>query len=262
MKDTWPHKWTALDELYPPSTWSVRVAAALSQAERAYDIWLHWHESRIMIVDARPGMRNWCPLCPQSWGDTIPRFQVRPERRPFLDENEALAHLAVWIRERSLGRGLLSPQITEELHLQPQTRLIWQDPHSTLGRLIERLSRKSPPGFRFCGHIRARDLNRHHPGTSLVPWWFVSTDNSTDPCSFCAMGLPVWSAPSIPSDSLPEDADAPDHGDLWQAVHAVHETGLHVFDPEDIDCPDCRRVAAWRREAGPQEPMPTDIPVF
>lgn len=262
MENQWPQQWAALDEMYSPPKWTVMVAAAVSQAERAYDIWLHWHESRVMIVDARNGMRNWCPLCPESWGDTVQRFQVAPERRPFVDEDEGLARLSVWIRERSLGRRLLSPQITEELHLRAQTRLVQGDVHSTLGRLIERLGEQPPPGFRFCGHVRERDLNVHHPIPIFVPWWSVSSDDSTDPCSFCAMGLPAWSSPSIQSDSLPEDADAPDNGDLWQAVHDVHAHGVDVVDPSDIDCPDCQTVAEWRRDHGPEEPLPHDIPAF
>ncbi len=262
MDNKWPQQWTTLDELYSPLKWTVMMPQAISQAERAYDIWLHWHESRVMIVDARNGMRNWCPLCPESWGDTVHRFQVGPERRPFADEDEALAHLSAWIRERSLGRCLISPQITEELHLRAQTRLLRGDPHSTVGRLIERLNRQAPPGFRFCGHLRERDLSVHNPIPIFVPWWCVSSDDSTDPCPLCAMGVPAWSSQAIQSDSLPEDADAPDNRDLWQAVHDVHEHGVHVFDPEDIDCPDCQQVAERRRDHGPQEPLPHDIPAF
>lgn len=220
------------------SQWTLTVADAVSQAERAYDIWLHWHESRVMIVDARNGTRNWCPLCPESWGDTIQRFQVAPERRPLVDEDEAPGRLAAWIRQRSLGCGLLSPQITEELALQEQTRLVRSDAHSTLGRLIERLSEQPPPGFHFCGHIHQRDLGWHYPAPMFVPWWFVSSDDSTDPCSLCGLGLPGWSSQGIPSDSLTEDVDARGPGDLWQVVHAVHEHGVHRFDPDDIDCPD------------------------
>lgn len=261
MGNRWPRQWTALDELFSPSEWTVMVAEAVSQAERAYHIWLHWHESRVMIVDARNGMRNWCPLCPESWGHTVSRFQVAPERRPFVDEDEAFVRLAEWIRERSLGRSLLSPQITEELGLRTQTRLIQGDVHSTLGRLFGCLSEQSLPGFRFCGHARERDLNVLHPIPIVVPWWCVSSHDSTDPCSFCAMGLPAWSSQSIQSDSVPEDADAPDNGDLWTAVHAVHEHEVHVFDPDDIDCPDCRQTAEWLREQGPEEPLPEDIPV-
>ncbi|NMP24825.1 hypothetical protein [Sulfobacillus harzensis] len=74
MASQWPQQWTALDEVYGPMEWTVRVAQEVSQAEPAYDIWLHWHESRVMIVDARNGMRNWCPLCPESRGDTVQRF--------------------------------------------------------------------------------------------------------------------------------------------------------------------------------------------
>ena len=74
MENQWPQQWAALDELYSPSKWAVMVAESVSEAERAYDIWLHWHESRVMIVDARNGMRNWCPLCPESRGDTVQRF--------------------------------------------------------------------------------------------------------------------------------------------------------------------------------------------
>lgn len=262
MDNEWPQQWTPLDERYRPPNWTLQVAAAVSQAERAYDIWLHWHEGRVMIVDARHGMRNWCPLCPESWGDTVRRFQVVPERRPFVDEDEALTHLGEWIRERSLGRGLLSPQIVQELRLRPQTRLVRGDSHSTLDRLIERLCEQPPPGVRFCGHVHERELDGHHPIPIFVPWWCVSSHDSTDPCAFCAMGLPTWTSQSIQSDRLPEDADAPHNGDLWRAVHAVHEHGVHVFDPEDIDCPDCQRVAAWRRDHGPAAPLPADLLAF
>lgn len=238
------------------------MAQAVSQAERVYDIWLHWHENRVMIVDARHGMRNWCPLCPESWGDTLPRFQVRPGRRPFTDEDEAFVQLAAWIRERSLGRCLISPQITEELHLREPTRLFREDPHSTIGRLIERLSRQAPSGFRFCGHQHERELRIDMPIPIFVPWWCVSSDNSTDSCPLCAMDLPAWLPQTTQSDSLPEDAGAPDNRDLWLAVHTVHEHGVHVVDPQDIDCPDCQRAAAWRHNHGPEKPLPQDIPVF
>lgn len=262
MASTWPSQWTALDELYGPSKWTLMVAQAVSRAERAYDIWLHWHESRVMIVDALSGERNWCPLCPPSWGGTVNRFQVGPERRPFVDEDEALAHLSAWIRNRSLGRPLLSPQITEELYLRPQTRLLRGDTHSTIGRLIERLSRQAPPGFRFCGHLHEREFNVANPMPILVPWWSVSSHDSEDPCPLCAMGLPAWSSQRIRSDSLPEDAHAADNSALWQAVHKVHENGVHVVDPSDIDCPDCQQAAEWRLEQGPREPLPHDLPTF
>ncbi|PSR33829.1 MAG: hypothetical protein C7B46_08260 [Sulfobacillus benefaciens] len=262
MQSPWPSQWTALDELYGPLEWTVTVAQSVSQAERAYEIWLHWHENRVMVVDAHNGIKNRCPLCPWSWGDTFRRFQVGPELRPFADEDEALAHLLSWIRDRSLGRWLISFQIMEELSLQPQTRLLRGDPHSTLARLLERLSHKAPPGFRFCGHQHERELSIYKPIPILVPWWSVSSDDSMDPCPLCSMGLPTWSLHPTQSDSLPEDADAPDNGDLWRAVHEVHEHGVHLWDPDDMSCPDCREVSQRRQGLGPQEPLEYDSPAF
>ena len=262
MTSQWPQQWRALDELFSPVEWTLVAAQTVSRAERAYDIWLHWHDSQVMVVDARLGTRNWCPLCPETWGHTARRYQVGPERRPFVDEDEALAHLAAWIRNRSLGRCLMSPQITEEMHLRAQTRLLRGDSHSTLTRLIERLSRQAPPGFRFCGHARERGLSLNNPIPIFIPWWCVSSHESTDPCPFCTMGLPRWSSQAIQSDSLPEDVDVLDNQALWQAVHKVHEHGVHVFDAEDIDCPDCQEAAKWRRGQGPQQPLPQDTPVF
>lgn len=68
--------------------------------------------------------------------------------------------------------------------------------------------------------------------------------------------------PTIHSDSLPEDIGAPDNGDLWQAVHHVHEHGVHIVEPDAIACPDCQRVATLRRDQGLQEPSPQDIVAF
>jgi hypothetical protein len=262
MARQWPGQWTPLDEVYGPKEWTLQAAQDVSQAERMYSIWLHWHEARVMIADAQHGLRNWCPLCPESWADTVDRFQVRPERRPFVDEAEALAHLTAWIRQRSLGRWLMSPQMTQELHLQAQSRLIRGDPHSTVGRLIERLREKSPAGLRFCGHTRERELSLYTPIPLFLPWWCVSSHYSADPCPMCAMNVPVWSSQTIQSDSLPEDADALDNRRLWEIVHAVHKFGVHRFNPDDIDCPDCQRLAAWRDDHPPLEPLPTDIAAF
>jgi hypothetical protein len=78
----------------------------------------------------------------------------------------------------------------------------------------------------------------------------------------CAMNVPVWSSQTIQSDSLPEDADALDNRRLWEIVHAVHKFGVHRFNPDDIDCPDCQRLAAWRDDHPPLEPLPTDIAAF
>ncbi len=77
MASQWPQQRTALDEMYDQLEWTV-MEAQMSQAERAYDIWLYWHESRVMIVGAGSSMRNWYPLCRESWGDAISRFQVGP----------------------------------------------------------------------------------------------------------------------------------------------------------------------------------------
>lgn len=82
------------------------------------------------------------------------------------------------------------------------------------------------------------------------------------PCPLCLLGLPAWRLYTPQTASLPEDVNARPDGDLYATVREVQDNGVHVYDLEDIECPECRRVAEWRREHGPKDPKPTDEWVF
>ncbi len=256
----WPTAWTALDELYRDGGWTLNETHGVSQAEQTYEILLHWHK-RIMVIDASAAPRNWCPLCPLAWGDPVARFQVPPERQPFDSATGALGQWDAWIRHRSHGDWLTTPDAAQELHIREYTRLIAGDPHSTLARLTERLAAIRPPGLRFCGHVQEQAASPSNTTPIFVPRWAVA-ENPRRPCPLCLLGLPAWPPYSPRSTSLPEDAHARPDGDLYAAVREVQDHGVHVYDPEDIECPDCRRVAEWRRDHGPKEPAPTDEWVF
>ncbi len=129
----WPAVWTPLDEFYGDGGWTLNETHRVSRAEQTYEILLHWH-ARIMVIEASAAQRNWCPLCPADWGDAVARFQVPPERQPFDGALGSLGQLDAWIRHRSHGDWLITPDIAQELHIRECTRLIAGDPHSTLAR--------------------------------------------------------------------------------------------------------------------------------
>ncbi len=211
----WPKNWTPLDEIYAQREWTLQEAQVVSRAERPYAIWVHWHEERVMTADAQSELRNWCPLCPASWGDTRFRFQVPPEFRPFNNMREALDRLENWIRKQASGSWLLSPQMVDDLPIRPHTRLVRGVPHTTLGRLIEQLASEKPQGLKFCGHTQSLEYSLMNPAPTFAPWWCVATDTEAL-CPFCNLGLPAWSPQVLRTDSLPEDIHAPDNGELWQ----------------------------------------------
>lgn len=257
----WPQDWMPLDEFYSLREWTLETAQHVSKAERAYEIWLHWHDERIMIADARSGLPNWCPLCPEAWGETLNRFQVPPEYRPFNDYAEALERLTTWIKDHALGRWMLAPQMVGDLHIKSYTRLVQGEPHSTLLRLLEQLKLRQDFGIRVCIHTRSESLGFINPSPTFVPWSCVTTE-SEDECPLCLMGLPSWTPQTLDSDSLPEDIQALDNARLWETVHNIHVNGVHVFDPADIECPQCRDIAKWRQSQGPKEPAGVALTVF
>ncbi|PSR19979.1 MAG: hypothetical protein C7B45_17230 [Sulfobacillus acidophilus] len=262
MTTAWPRVWTALDEWYSPEKWTLETAQAVGVAERRYDIWLHWHDHCVMIRDAGDESRNWCPLCPDSWGDIGWRYQVPPEGRPFHDISEAQSHLEALIRSRPRGRWLMSPQLEDELPIRSQTRLVRGVGHSALAHLMEQLHRQASDDLRVCGHLKE---NRTRSGEIFNRQWWAAGVDVEGPCPFCIMKVPAYqSGPNKNSGMQPGNPTVGIESDqaLWDKVHDVHEHGVHPLHPEDIDCPDCRRVAEWRRDHGPKEPGPADRVVF
>ncbi|WP_053959883.1 hypothetical protein [Sulfobacillus thermosulfidooxidans] len=171
MEETraWPRDWMPLDEFYTIQEWTLEEAQRVSQAERAYKIWLHWHDEHIMIADATSNLPNWCPLCPAAWGETLNRFQVSPEYQPFNDVEEALDRLTVWIIDHVLYRWLIAPQMLDDLGIRPYTRLVRGEPHSTLFRLIEQLQQRPDSGVRVCMHTRSVSLSPWNPAPTFIP---------------------------------------------------------------------------------------------
>ncbi len=257
---SWPAAWTPLDEFYGDGGWTLSETHRVSRAEQSYEILLHWHD-RIMVIDASVAQRNWCPLCPAAWGDPVARFQVPPGRQPFDGDTGALGQWDAWIRHQSHGEWLTTPQAAQELHIHEYTRLIAGDPHSTLARLTERLASTHAPGLRFCGHLQEQTAGPSNTTPIFVPRWAVAEDPRR-PCPLCLLRWPAWPPYTPQTASLPEDVHARPDGDLYAAVREVQDHGVHVYDPEDIECPDCRRVAEWRRDHGPTDPAATDEWVF
>ncbi|PSR30780.1 MAG: hypothetical protein C7B43_04730 [Sulfobacillus benefaciens] len=259
-KAAWPLEWTLLQDVFPQDSWTMPLAEEITEAERRYDVWLHWHDEGIYIART-DSTRNWCPLCATSMGEPINRSQVLPETRPFESWNEAKDRLIEWIRANAGTHWMISHQMSDMTGIDMQCRVIKNDASATLQRLFLMLQRDPPDGVKVCAHEQSE------------LFWAVATENTQTPCPFCTMEMPKQSPASVVVDqngrvvgftdrvirALEQQQDRASAETLYKAAKEGHQHPVTLENLEDIDCPDCRRVAEARLSQGPLSPSyPTD----
>ena len=269
-KLAWPLEWKVLQDIYPVDSWTIESAQEVTEAEQHYDVWVHWHNEGIYIASTE-STRNWCPLCPIASEDAIRRNQVPPLVRPFESWDQAKARLVEWIRGNAGIHWMISHQMSDMTGIDMQCRLIKGDSHSTLQHLFLALQADPPEGIQVCAHEKSLPLpDSQDPLTEL--FWAIATEDTQTPCPFCTMQTPKQSPASLVWDhgrpvgiaaaitkatDLLCEAASPET--LYEAAQDVHPHSVTLENLEDIECPDCRRVAEERLRHSPLEPdSPTD----